>query len=97
MPLTPEQREELERRGVAYVRRQLSYAGRDDEAVVPNLKTEHGFMLRGDVATWLEKRDQEAQAKAERLQAKTLFWAKAAAFVSGVGIIVAIGIALLGK
>ena len=79
------------------MRRQLSYAGRDDEAVVPNLKTEHGFMLRGDVATWLEKKDQEAQARAEKLQAKTLFWAKAAALLSGVGIVVGVIVALLGK
>jgi hypothetical protein len=45
-------------------------------------------MLRGDVEAWLAGQDKAARKRAEKLQEDTLWWAKAAAWLSGVGIIV---------
>ena len=67
MPLTPEQRAELERLTVSYVRQQLPYAGPGPGSVVPGLG--NGMMLRADVAGWVAEKDEE-QAQ---LQASTLF------------------------
>jgi len=91
MPLTPEQRAELERLTVSYVRQQLPYAGPGRGSVVPGLG--NGMMLRADVAGWVAEKDEE-QAQ---LQASTLFWAKVAAWVGVAGIVVAIIIAALGR
>jgi|SRR5262249_50846960 len=102
MPLTPEQRAELERLTVSYVRQQLPYAGAGPGAVVPGLG--NGTMLRGDVAEWVAEKDRElqrAQTQLQRAQAQlqesTLFWAKVAAWAGVAGIIVAIIIAVLGR
>jgi hypothetical protein len=90
MALTAEQRAELERLTVSYVRQQLPYAGASPGSVVPGLG--NGMMLRADVAGWVAEKDQE-QAQ---LQVSTLFWAKVAAWVGVAGIVVAIIIAALG-
>jgi hypothetical protein len=50
-------------------------------------------MTRGDVEDWLAEQTREAA----RQQADILWWAKAAAFIGLLGIIVAIVIAFLGK
>ena len=95
MPLTPEQRAELERLTVSYVRQQLPYAGAGPGAVVPGLG--NGTMLRGDVAEWVAEKDQALQQEQTQLQVNTLFWAKVAAWVGVTGIVVAIIIAALGR
>jgi hypothetical protein len=45
-------------------------------------------MLRGDVEAWLAEQDKAARKRAEKMQEDTLWWAKTAAWLSGVGIIV---------
>ena len=54
-------------------------------------------MATCDVAAWLEEKDRQAQADADRIAIGTLRWAKAAAWIGVVGVLVAIGLALVGK
>lgn len=86
MALTPGQVRELERLGVDNVRERLRYAGPGGGSIVPGLGD--GKMLRSDVEGWLGEQDKAARKRAEKLQEDTLWWAKAAAWFSGVGIIV---------
>jgi hypothetical protein len=86
MALTPGQVSELERLGVDNVRERLRYADPGGGSIVPGLGD--GKMLRSDVEGWLGEQDKAARKRAEKLQEDTLWWAKAAAWFSGVGIIV---------
>jgi hypothetical protein len=88
MSLSDADREELERFGPDNVRSKLAYAGASPVAVVPGLGD--GTVLRRDVENWLAERGRESA----KLQADTLFYAKAAAWISGLGLLVAIIIAL---
>jgi hypothetical protein len=66
-----------------------------DVALVPGLLDDN--QLRGDVEDWLAERNRQS----DKLQAETLWWAKAAAWIAGafgvIGTVVAIGVAFLGK
>jgi hypothetical protein len=44
-------------------------------------------MLRSDVEDWLASQDRALRDRAEKLQRDTLWWAKAAAWIAGVGIV----------
>jgi hypothetical protein len=92
MPLSRNDRTELDRLGIENVRLKLAHAGPAAGSVVPGLGPGFG-MTRSDVEDWLAERTQEAA----KLQADTLWWAKLAAIVGIVGIVVAIMIAFLGK
>jgi hypothetical protein len=93
--LTSDQVRELERRGVDNVRERLRYAGAGAGSIVPGLGD--GKMLRGDVEVWLAEQDKAARKRAEKLQEDTLWWAKAAAWLSGVGIIVGAIVSFLAR
>jgi hypothetical protein len=96
MPISEENRAELDRLGTENVRLQLAHAGPSRGSVVPGLgkRPDQQFgMTRGDVEDWLAEQTREAA----RQQADILWWAKAAAFIGLLGIIVAIVIAFLGK
>jgi hypothetical protein len=92
MALSPEDRERLEALSPEIVRQRLSYAGAGDGSIVPGLGRPKD-LLRGDVEEWLAEKDKEAA----KLQQKTLAWARAAAWISIVGIVVAVVLALIGK
>jgi len=93
--LTSDQVRELERLGVDNVRERLRYAGAGAGSIVPGLGD--GKMLRGDVEVWLAEQDKAARKRAEKLQEDTLWWAKAAAWLSGVGIIVGAIVSFLAR
>jgi hypothetical protein len=95
MALTPDQVRELERLGVDNVRERLRYAGPGGGSIVPGLGD--GKMLRSDVEGWLGEQDKAARKRAEKLQEDTLWWAKAAAWFSGVGIIVGAIVSFLAR
>lgn len=90
MPLSPTDRVELDRLTVENVRLKLAYAGPGPGSVVPGLGPGFG-MTRGDVEDWLAEQSRAATT----LQSKILWWAKAAAWVGAVGILVGIAIAVL--
>jgi hypothetical protein len=96
MALSPSERAELDRLGVANVQLRLAYSGPGAGAMVPALGRGYG-MDRGDVEDWLAERTRET----EKMQSDTLWWAKAAAWIgaigSAVGVVVAIIIAALGR
>jgi hypothetical protein len=54
-------------------------------------------MLRSDVEDWLFEKETQASKKIIQLQEDTLRWAKLAAWIGVVGILVAIVIAVLGR
>jgi len=54
-------------------------------------------MLRGDEEDWLAERDKALRERAEKLQQDTLWWAKAAAWVAGAGIIVGAIVSFLAR
>jgi|GEM_PF-4919834 hypothetical protein len=91
MSLSDADREELERVGPENVRSKLAYAGTGRGATVPGLGK--GMMLRGDVEDWLAERVRESA----KLEADTLFFTKAAFWIGGLGLLVAIIIALLDR
>jgi hypothetical protein len=93
--LTSNQIRELERLDVDNVRERLRYAGAGGVSVVPGLGD--GKMLRDDVEVWLAEQDKAARKRGEKLQEDTLWWAKAAAWLSGVGIIVGAVVAFLAR
>jgi hypothetical protein len=95
MALTPGQVRELERPGVDNVRERLRYAGPGGR--VDCAGTGDGKMLRSDVEGWLGEQDKAARKRAEKLQEDTLWWAKAAAWFSGVGIIVGAIVSFLAR
>ena len=95
MPLTFDQARELERLGMDNVRERLRYAGASPGSVVPALGD--GKMLRGDVEDWLAERDKALRERAEKLQQDTLWWAKAAAWVAGAGIVVGAIVSFLAR
>ena len=95
MALTSDQVRELERLGVDNVRERLRYAGAGAGSIVPGLGD--GKMLRGDVEVGLAEQDKAARKRAEKLQEDTLWWAKAAAWLSGVGIIVGAIVSFLAR
>ena len=85
MPLTPEQRDELEALGAATVRVKLVQAGAGRWTTLVGFKTgENGKGLsRGDVEDWLIEK-----AKEERLvEASTLRWAKIAGWSAIIGVV----------
>jgi hypothetical protein len=88
MPLSPSDRAELDRLGVENVRQRLDFSGRGGGALEPGLGSGFG-MTRGDVEEWLAARSREAA----KLQVDILWWAKAAAVIGGIGILVTIAIA----
>jgi len=92
MALSETDRAELNRLGIDNVRLKLAYAGPGPGSVVPGLGTGFG-LTRSDVENWLAERSR-ADAKQ---QSDILWWAKAAALIGGIGIVVTIIIALLGK
>src|SRR5262249_30432656 len=87
MSLSDADREELERVGPENVRSKLAYSGTGRGATVPGLGK--GMMLRGDVEDWLAERVRESA----KLEADTLFFTKAAFWIGGLGLLVAIIIA----
>ena len=95
MPLKFDQACELERLGMDNVRERLRYAGASPGSIVPGLGD--GNMLRGDVENWLAERDKALRERAEKLQQDTLWWAKAAAWVAGAGIIVGAIVSFLAR
>jgi hypothetical protein len=102
VPFTPAQCAELERLGLSEVRLHYERAGMDDSRTVATLLD--GGMLRRDVGAWIAEKEREAQAKADQItaksqhiQAQTLRWAKAAAWIGVAGIVVAIILAFVGK
>jgi hypothetical protein len=92
MALSETDRAELNRLGIDNVRLKLAYAGPGPGSLVPGLGPGYG-MTRSDVEDWLAERSR-ADAKQ---QSDILRWAKAATWLAGIGIVVAIIIALLGK
>jgi hypothetical protein len=90
MPLSPSDRAELDRLGVDNVRQRLDFSGPGTGAVVPGLGPGFG-MTRGDVEEWLAEKGREAA----KLQLDILWWAKAAAWIGLIGILVTIAIAVL--
>ena len=71
------------------------YASAGSGSVVPGLGD--GKMLRSDVEVWLAEKDEAARKRAEKLQEDTLWWAKAAAWLSGIGIIVGTIVSFLAR
>jgi hypothetical protein len=90
MPLSATDRAELDRLGVENVRQRVAYCGPGTGATIPGLGTGVG-MMRGDVEEWLADKER----KGAKLQHDILWWAKAAALIGIIGIVVAIAIAIL--
>jgi hypothetical protein len=82
-------------RWIDNVRQKLRYAGAAQGAIVPGLGD--GKMLRGDVEDWLAEQDKAAKERAEKLQQDTLWWAKAAAWIAGAGIIIGTLVSFLAR
>jgi hypothetical protein len=91
MVLAVETRRELDRLGTDNVTLKLQYAGPGRGSVVPGLLD--GMISRGDVEDWLAERSREAT----KLQSDTLWWAKAAAWIAGISILVSVLVSLIGK
>ena len=85
---SPTDRAELDRLGAENVRLKLAYSGATPLSVVPGLGSE---MLRGEVEDWLAEKYREAN----KLQHDILWWAKAAAWIAGIGILIGIAIGVL--
>jgi hypothetical protein len=83
MPLTNEQRAELETYGPELVRQKLIGVGAGRGADVPGFK--NGYLLRGDIQDWLAEKS--AQDAGERKQ--TLRWAMTAGRMSIAAVIIA--------
>jgi hypothetical protein len=92
MALSETDRTELNRLDVENVKLKLGHAGPGPGSVVPGLGPGFG-MTRSDVEDWLAERSKEAAQQ----QSDILWWAKAAAYISAAGIVIAVIIALLGK
>jgi hypothetical protein len=88
MALSDADRAELDRLRIENVKLKLSHANPGADSPVPGLGPGFG-MARGDVEGWLAEQDREATKR----QIDTLWWAKAAAWISAAGILVAIVIA----
>jgi hypothetical protein len=88
MSLSLSDRTELDRLGIDNVRLKIAYAGPGPGSVVPGLGPGFG-MTRSDVEEWLAEQSRDAS----RLQLNILWWAKAAAWISLFGIVVAMVIA----
>ncbi len=73
MGFSAEARQGLDKLGVDNVRLKLQYAGSGRGALVPGLLDDN--QLRGDVEDWLAERNRQS----DKLQAETLWWAKATA------------------
>jgi hypothetical protein len=71
MPLTPAQLAMLNKLGAANVRPRLQYAGAGSGSAVPGISSPDPSRI--DVEEWLAEKDREAS----RLQADTLWYAKA--------------------
>jgi hypothetical protein len=80
--LSVHDRTELDRLGVENVRLKLAYAGPSRQSVIPGLLPGY-VMTRGDVEDWLAERTREARQAG-------VFWAKAAACIGVVIILVII-------
>jgi hypothetical protein len=93
--LSFDQIRELERLGIDNVRQRLRYAGAGPGSIVPGLGD--GRMLRGDVEDWLAGKDKALRERAEKLQEDTLWWAKAAAWIAGAGIVVGTAVSFLAR
>ena len=91
MPLSDADSEELERLAPDKIRSKLASAGVGRGATVPGLGD--GMMLRGDVEDWLAERDRESAKR----EADTLFFNKAAAWMTGLALLLATIIALLDR
>ena len=91
MALTPEDRAYLEGLGVENVRQRLAYAGPGGLDIAPALGRPDSEMTRSDVEVWLFEKDEAAQ----QLQLDILWWAKAAALIAALGIVVMIVIAIV--
>jgi hypothetical protein len=92
MTLSNADRAELDRLGIENVKLKLGHAGPGSGSTVPGLGQAFG-MTRGDVEDWLAEQDREAAKQ----RVDTLWWAKTAAWISALGILVAIAIAALGR
>jgi hypothetical protein len=80
---------------VPNVCQRLRYAGAGPGSIVPGLGD--GRMLRGDVEDWLAAKDNALRERAEKLQEDTLWWAKAAAWIAGAGIVVGMVVSFLAR
>src|SRR5262245_20244780 len=93
MALTPEQLSGLERLGSENVRQLLDQAGVGPLSAVIGVCEIHP--KRGDVQDWLAQLEGKASLQLLQLQERTLWWAKAAAWIGAASIIVSIIIAWL--
>jgi hypothetical protein len=89
MPLTPEQRAELEEHGPQNIRFKLPQHGGGRGAAIPGFKC--GDITRGDIDDWLAEKSRIETAQ----QAATLKWAKIAGWAGIASVILtAVGIAI---
>jgi hypothetical protein len=91
MPLTPEQRAELEELGPATVRIKLIQPGPGKGAALFGFKSEGGLLTRGDVEDWLAEKHIEELT----VQSNTLRWAKIAGWAGIVSVIATVLIGLV--
>jgi hypothetical protein len=86
MPLTPEQRAELEAFGPEYVRDKMNLsAGAGPGAAVPGFKSSSaGNLTRADVEEWLVEKHREAA----RIEHRTLRWAKIAGWAAILAVLI---------
>lgn len=87
MPLTPEQRAELEAHGPETVRIKLLQGGADRGAAIPGFTTgTYRALTRSDIEDWLA----EKQVETARVQQQTLWWAIIAGCAGIAGVVVGI-------
>ena len=84
MPLTPEQRAELELLGPDLVRQKLLGVGTGRGAAVSGFKGAEDYLLRGDIEDWLSEKHSEDF----RVQRSTLRWAKIAGWAAIISVVV---------
>jgi len=91
MAVTPEQRAALQKLGRRDLRQQLDHAGPGLGAIVPGLGD--GMISRCDVQSYLRELEEKEAAQLLQIQERTLWWAKAAAWLSVASIVASIAIA----
>ena len=85
MPLSDDERAELDRLTVSNVQLKLAVTEQGDDQIVPGLG-----LRRKDVEDWLA----EQTAAAAKLQFNTLWWARLAAWLTGIGIVIGVVVAI---
>jgi hypothetical protein len=95
MALTEAARTELSRLGIEGVKMKLAYAGAGSGSSVPGICSPDPIRL--EVENWLFAEIARVDREATKDRSATLWWAKAATWIGGLGIVVAIAIALAGR